>query len=66
MNDKFIEKSAYVYKSQWDCQYQFENVLGGFKYAVFEFNNKTLNNKFGMIESIILALEPNIWYKIKI
>ena len=56
MNDKFIEKSAYVYKSQWDCQYQFENVLGGFKYAVFEFNNKTLNNKFGMIKSIILAL----------
>ena len=60
MNDKFIEKSAYVYKSQWDCQYQFENVLGGFKYAVFEFNNKTLNNKFGII------IEPNIWYKIKI
>ena len=58
MNDKFIEKSAYVYKSQWDCQYQFENVLGGFKYAVFEFDNRTLNNKFGV--------EPNIWYKIKI
>ena len=58
MNDRFIEKVAYVWRSEWNCQYQFKNLLGSFKYAMFEYNNETLNDKF--------EVEPNIWYKIKI